>query len=567
MSEKLSKLLRADFILVFFIILFCIFFTYFFFGFYYSEYEGLNTALLSSSLTPGIHFRSVYFSGNMGISYFYSLFYQFQSGVQWISWLEYLWLFIAVSISMFVLWANIPERFTKGIKIVFIIVMFFLVFADHHIHLIYTRVSYMICGASLIGLVAFFEDSARIQKKWWLFIFLNLFFAIGTLIRNEASLACFLLLVPYALISLKSFRQVFILFCFPLLVLTGQSMFFAIDIKNASNNEFYKQVEPDIEEQYTARGNLLPLSMMKAHRDSVVYALAAEMSFSDPRIITPAYLRSLVRPEGFLFTDGHQWRRVVFEQKNILLKYWYLVFIVFLLSGGLYIQLKEAGGKYSFYYWLVFVLSFWGLSIVQTYVDKVNERSWLPYISLFIFCHIILWARGMKNAISKRELLILMSCAILFLVHIFELKKESNNLKNDLLLQQKQFDTIKALAANKVLVINSSAFSCLFASHTPFQLFDYSAFKKVYIIDSYILPFLPYYRQYLNHECNCEIYEFPSFWNYIKTGQQDVVIISRPSRMTAIHEYLKEIHGVDLPLVSLAVDTTREDWRAWKISQ
>lgn len=567
MSEKFPKFLRSDFMLVFFITAFCFFFTYFFFGFYYSEYEGLNTALLSSSLTPGMPFRSVYFSGNMGISYFYSLFYQFLPGVQWISWLEYLWLFTAVSISMFVLWAAIPERFTRGIKSVFIIVVFFLVFADHHIHLIYTRVSYMICGASLICLVAFFEDRARIKKKWWVFIFINLFFAVGTLIRNEASLACFLLLVPYALISLKSFRQVFILFCFPLLVLTGQSMFFAIDIKNASNNEFYKQVEPDIEEQYTARGNLLPLSLMKTHRDSVVYALASEMSFSDPRIITPAYLRSLVRPESFLFIDGHQWSRVVFELKNIMLKYWYLVLMVFLLSGGLYIQIKQTGDKCSFYYWLIFVFSFWGLSLVQTYVDKVNERSWLPYISLFIFCHIILWAKGMKNATSMGKVLILMSCAILFLVHIYELKKESNNRKNDLLLQQKQFETIKTLSAHKDLVINSSAFSCLFLSHTPFQLFDYSAFKKVYIIDSYILPFLPYYRQYLNQECSCEIYEFPSFWNYIKTRQQDAVIVSRPSRMTAIHEYLKEIHGVDLLLVSLAVDTAREDWRAWKISQ
>ena len=34
-----------------------------------------------------------------------------------------------------------------------------------------------------------------------------------------------------------------------------------------------------------------------------------------------------------------------------------------------------------------FLVSFWGLTVAQTYVDKVNERSWLPYIGIFILCH------------------------------------------------------------------------------------------------------------------------------------------------------------------------------------
>jgi hypothetical protein len=425
----------------------------------------------------------------------------------------------------------------------------------------------MICGAVLIGLIAFFEDTATIKKKRWLFIFLNLFFVVGTLIRNEASLACFLLLIPYAFISLKSLKQLSILFIFPMMILAGQSAFFAMDIRNASSHEIYKQVEPDIEEQFTARGNLIPLSAMKTHRDSVVYGLASEMSFSDPQIITPAYLRSLVLPEHFLFMDAHQWSRVIDEQKEILFKYWYLVLIVLLLSSGLYIQMKQGGDKYSLYYWLVFALSFWGLTVVQTYVDKVNERSWLPYIGLSILCHLILLARSIKNALSIKLMLILMGCTILLLIHVYDLKGESNNLKTDLVARQKQFETIKVLSANKALVINSSAFTCLFLSHTPFQPFDYSAFKKVYVIDSYILPFLPYYRQYLNQECSCEIYEYPSFWNYIKAKQPDAVIVSGPMRMAAIKSYLQDIHNVDLPLSSLSIDTANIEWRAWKIGR
>src|SRR5689334_790738 len=74
---------------------FCSAFTYFFGGCYFSEYEGLNTALLSGSLTPGWPFRSVYFSGNQAISQFYSLLYEYWPKVEWISWLEYFWMLIA----------------------------------------------------------------------------------------------------------------------------------------------------------------------------------------------------------------------------------------------------------------------------------------------------------------------------------------------------------------------------------------------------------------------------------------------------------------------------------------
>lgn len=541
--------------------------TYFFFGFYYSEYEGLNTALLSGSLTPGMAFRSVYFSGNLCISYFYSFFYQHYPGIQWISWFEYLWMFIATCLSMFVLQVNLPKSISAQAKVALMLTVYILVYADHNIHLIYTRVAYMVCGAALISLVVLFSDDGVAKRKWHFFVPLNLFFTIGTLIRNEAAVACFLLLIPFSLFYIRDIKKTVLLFLFPFLVVAGQSLFLTVDIKNAQADEFYKQVEPDIEEQFIARENLIPLGMMKTHRDSVRYGLAKEMTLSDPKVLTPAFLRSLILPENIIFTDLRQWKRVLGELKWITTQYWYLVLIALFLSVTLLKHHDFSNSKKSNFYLFAFLVSFWGLTVAQTYVDKVNERSWLPYIGIFILCHFLILTRNWRPRFSPKTYLYFSVLFILVLVHVYHLKMESNLLKNDFTFQKQQFEKIKTIASNKILLINSSCFNSLFLSSKPFQTFDFSPFKKVYITDSYIIPFLPYYKQYLETECSCNIYAYPSFWEYIIIHKNEVVVVSSPERMEAIRQYLLAIYRLQLPLKELPETMNNSlEWKGWEFA-
>ena len=538
--------------------------TYLFFGFYFTEYEGLNIGLLSGSLTTDMPFRSVYFSGNLVISHFYSLLYEYCPGVEWISWLEYFWMLIACGLALHAMSMLLPVEFSIPTKVVVLAMLYLLVFADHQIHLIYTRVAYVICGVSLICLSIFFSDVATIKNKFGWFVLLNLFFAIGTFIRNEAAIACFLLILPFSLIYLKNTKHSLLLLSFPLLIVGGQSLFLATDIKNATNTEFYKQVEPDIEEQYIARGNLVPLSSMKTYRDTVMYQMAEEMTLSDPRLMTPTYLRSLILPEKFMFTDSRQWQRAGKELKDILLQYWYLVLIVLLLNIALFIQYDFHKQKLNWFYYLTFVFSFWVLVIAQTYVDKVNERSWLPYIGLFILSHILLLAKSIQYGIPRKIYPLLAIGMVLLVVHLYHLKTESNRLKENRNFQQQQLQSVKAIARNRVLAVNSSAFDFLFLSNKPFHPFNFSAFKKVYITDGYIIPFLPYYKRYLESECRCDIYAFPSFWKYLKTTQQQVVIVSQSYRLKAIDNYLSEMHQLPLAvreIESFQLEKLRKNYR------
>ena len=121
-------------------------------------------------------------------------------------------------------------------------------------------------------------------------------------------------------------------------------------------------------------------------------------------------------------------------------------------------------------------------------------------------------------------------------------------LQTDLLKYQDNFKKIKKIAANRYLIVNSTSFDYLLLSNIPFHPFDFSAFKKVYITDGYVIPFLPYYKRYLESECKCNIYAFPSFWKYVRTIRKEAVFVSDPNRVKVVKDYLKEMYGYSLAL-------------------
>lgn len=562
MLLKYSNLLFA-----FLITLFCVLLTYFFAGIFYSEYEGLNTALLSSALTPGMPFRSVYFSGNMGISYFYSLFYEYLPGVAWISWLELFWMVLASSLALGIIWSIVNRNYNLMAKVGILCGIFLVVFADHFIQLIYTRVAYLVCGFSLITLLHLFAEGKDLKRKIVPFLLLNFFFLVGTLIRNEAAMACVLLLIPFSLFYTKSIKLTLFIFAFPALLVAGQTVFFAVDIRNASANEFYKQVEPDIEEQFIARRNVIPISTMTTAKDSATYLLGTEMVFCDPKVMSADVLRSFIKKGTLPMLDSQQWFRVYQQTCQIINRYLYLVLFTLLLSVCVFLQTHFTRKKELFYYFL-FAASFWGLTILQTYVDKVNERSWLPYIGLFIYCHLLILLQTTESKLKIRNLVMIIGGVIFLFFQVKQLIYESQQMKDEYTNGRAQYTALKKIAAGKILVINSSAFQILFSHNTPFEHFDFSDFEKVYITESYIIPFLPYYKQYLEKECQCDIYNYPSFWRFLQQSKSDVIVVSSEERMNAIQNYNRVVyhHALNLSPIPLQRISSME-WNAWQLNK
>jgi hypothetical protein len=45
------------------------------------------------------------------------------------------------------------------------------------------------------------------------------------------------------------------------------------------------------------------------------------------------------------------------------------------------------------------------------------------------------------------------------------------------------------------------------------------------------------------------MYAFPAFWDYLRTKHGEVLIVSDLDRMNILKNYMKAIHGYDLPVV------------------
>jgi hypothetical protein len=97
----------------------------------------LFDSFYSGKLTEGMPFRSIYFLGNIGTSHLYSLLYQLNPNVEWISWILYSYLFVSCFIGLYIVISCSSAAYSFWIKIAAQVVVYLLVFADHNMHFIY----------------------------------------------------------------------------------------------------------------------------------------------------------------------------------------------------------------------------------------------------------------------------------------------------------------------------------------------------------------------------------------------------------------------------------------------
>jgi len=520
----------------FWVTLGCFVATYFLAGFYYVEYEGLITSFISGKLTGGMPFRSIHFLGHIGTSYIYSYLYELFPNVEWLSFFYYSYLFIACYIGLYLVAKLSPQNITIRNKVLIQLGVYILVFADHNIHLIYTRVAYMLSGLTLIALVVLFPSWSEVKNKPAGFVVLNLLFTLGCLTRLESATACLSVVFCFSIFYINNIKQSIVTLLYPIALVLMMITAISLDIKNAT--EFYKQVEPDIEAQFIERENRVPLSAMKTQRDSVIYRAIDQMMWSDPAVISPAYLRSLIMPENILFTDARQWKRVTRNVTKVVKTYWLLPLIFVLLAFAVLMSYDFAGSRWQYLTWMGFELSFWVLLLIQTYVFKVNERSFTTLLSVFIFCHLVILLRNLPGRYLKVTLFI---SVFVLSMHSYYLTADVKNLRKNLNDYVSNFKVIKSVADNRYLVLNASSFDYIFLSNKPFHPFNFHGFKSLYIPDGYVIPFMPYYRRFLESECKCDIEAFPSFWNYLKSKGNEVIIVSLPERIEVIGDYLRLI--------------------------
>lgn len=517
----------------------------FVFGTYYEEYQALFSAFYSGAFSPGVTFRSWYFMADIGLSYIYTSLYQTFPGVEWVSLFLFFYMTLAAAILFCVVEYMLRGRLSR-IVIAFVqAVLFFLVFASAIVDVNFTRVSYLLCGVSLLAILVWFDGIDKIKKHLGVYITLCLVYLIGTLNRSESSLAMVLIFSGFSWVWYGNIRRAFQVLAIPGLIAGAVVLGIMIDIR--TTDKYYKQLEPDVEYQFTARKNMVPISEMKTYEDSVRYRAARNMIWADPQNMPVKYIRGLIKPSDAVLIDTAQAQRTWKNFTNNFFKYKYLFLVNAILWLWIGVLFLRQGKRKDVVLLVLYGLAFIALILAQIYYTKMRDRSFSPYLFFLLLMLLALWVRQVKLEGIKRwfvALLLLVLCG----VQLSTLQQVVHVHKEALKEYKALYAKLTEVAGGETLLLNSNSFGAFTLRQVPFEKFEHPEFHKVYMNEAQLTPLIQTYRNYLEKECGCSIWNFSNFYKYLlsSTYPDKVYLLSDEQRMELTFEYLKVIHGLDV---------------------
>jgi len=521
-------------------------FTYFYFGSYYEEYQGFWNALFSESLSPGTTFDNFYFLGYIGISYIYSFIQSIFPSIQWFSVFHFLQLNISFALFFSIIAYLLRKLELKAywLYLIFTLV-FFGLFLDNIILFVYARASYILCAASYLAIIVFFKDMNVVKKYPFVFGILILLFLWGNLTRIESALAASLLLFCFAVVWKSNLKNA-LLISAPIMLIVGLSLILVfLDINTST--QFHKQVEPNIETEFTVRFNVVPVSSMKTFEDSVKYEAAMRMFWADPDIITIPYLKSLVKQEESRWFNPEQWNRVKYELQTAWNNFKFHFVFVLLLTGFSFVLLIQNTERIKGALLVLYLLGFIILLIENSYFVKMRDRTISPYLLIYLFSVLLLVFRYLKGNRRAFNFTIF----ILFVWAGINLVITKN--KSELLNEVRQgnivmLNKVKVYCSGETLMPNPTAMGNVTLAFTPFEKFDFSMFDHLYFYEASIQSIIPPYYQYLSKECNCEVRDFSNFYRYVLNPEypNKVYTLSNEDRMIMAMVYLKIFHNLEI---------------------
>lgn len=532
-------------------VMLCLF--YILFGSYYEEYQGYFHAFFSGALSPGTPFDNFYFLGYIGISHIYSFLYQTFPGIQWMSYIHYLQLAIS-----FALIASITRVLLDRLKVNTLItwliqvLLFYTLYADNILHFVYARTSYIMCAASLLAIIGIFNNTSKIKQHPYLYVILNLFFLYGTLTRVESALSLYTLYFCFAVVWYLDIKKAILITLPAMVIVIIATAGVFLDIK--FSDQFHKQVEPDIETQFTIRFNAIPVEEMKTYKDSIKYEAATQMFWGDPDIITPEYLRSLIKKNEPTF-NKQQWDRTYYELIYFYEKFEYifltaillsLVSLVFILYNKNYTQAS------------LLVLYFIGFIILMasnSYFVKMRDRTVSPFLFAYSASIFILFLSTLKNINTRyiRNASIIILLGLGTAAQAYYLKINVDKLNKAKKINEQIFNKVKEKCKGETLMVNPPSIGNITLAFSPFEIFNFSTFRKFYFYEASVQSIIPPYYNYLNKECNCDVRDFSNFYKYVLSDDYPgkVYILSTSDRIGFAKAYLKAIHDLEINYVKV----------------
>lgn len=513
------------------------------YGSYSEEYQSLFNSFLSQAFSPGTLFNSWYYQGYIGISFLYAQLYIHFPRVEWVSWLSFLYLFIA---AWGMAYYSFPILLKQGKKWMPVALLFFvfILLADNLLHFQNARVAYLLCGSALLISIIRFPDLAAVREQCLLFLVTNFLYLLGCLSRSEPGMGMLFLFVPFAFLWHQNLKSTILSTLVPVLISSFLFLFIMADLR--LSDEFHKRIEPDVEMQLTVRDNIVPLSDMKTATDSMKYEAAKNMLWGDPRVLDEKFLRSLIADAPYLSVSVKQITRTLSYCLDYIRTYFHLLafafVFLFLSSLRLYKTHTRMLALLPLLYFFVFIAAIF----LQSFYVKMRDWSFSPYAALFLAsCVLYFFKTSSSQNMSNAGLLLLIAAGVLhhYFVHAGTMKEEQMHHYNKAL-----YSAVKEVAGNETLLLNPSSYQNFLSANRPFEPINYSDFDKLFFYESQIASVLPGYRDYLMKECSCDVFDFSQFYRYLLSENypHTVYALSTQRRMDLIQRYLKTIHFFNL---------------------
>ena len=505
---------------------------YFFPNIFFEEYESYFTTMLSGQLSPGTSYNHLYYFGQIGISFLYAYLY---ISVKFIPWIPIVYEVILSFCFAFFIKVHC-NNIRKNLQVIFIFLSLILIH-EHFFLLNITRTSFvLICLGGLILLKSTIScNQKRIAQCIVIF---------GILTRPEpAYLAIFLILIgDFLLVANVSFIERFkhwILNFYPVfLVMITLFIYFQIDFK--TSNEFYKQIEPDVEYELMVRENFIPITKRSDTTFRARYAAVKEGFWGDSKLNDNLFLSSLIDKKGsnnskILTNNFYTIRNLINKNKVII------GLLIFLYIISFFIAFKRS--KLELLLVNLMIVSLFVTIIVVSIQVKMVDRGFVSLLTIICFIF-ILYLLNRLNEIKTNWIIIPVFLFSVF--HINAVQKKIDILRLNVKHNKKCLNHLKPIIfGSNFIFLGQSSMDVFFHSQTPFG--TQTNFKNIYIFNALAFVTIEPYRSYLEKKYKCNPNDYKAFFEFATTV--NCIFLLNEEELSFLESYLRIVHKISVKFI------------------
>lgn len=503
---------------------------------WWEDSELMVAHLLNGNLL-GFTYGNLYYMENYGLQIIYVW---LQNITQWyFLYPALLCVYVLISICIVLYHFLQHQAITKQHRYIQLLIAVFwaiILLQSHLLQLQFTRISYLMCTVGLA--LYYFYSKNKIQQGFGL-----LWFSIGFYTRMESGLiVCMLLSIIYLLLVYKKtqLKYYIITLLIPLLVIGPgiASMLYEIHF----DTHYYNLIEPDIEYKILERGDIKPLAKNASEKEQAIYKAAHHWLLSDSIIISPLYLRSIVKNDATIMLPFQKIKQSILEY---IMQYpaMLLAFIIHLVFIVAWINQKKS---YKIY---LYIAVFTILLCLPIFTIKTSARIIEPYIIMSL----LLWyAYWYKQSIYKKWLKI--SLSILFITSVVLIYQNQKNAQQNHLNWQQQATCYKTyIQLTKQYKV--AGLSGLDLMHSP--VFYKIPFRFKWLpLDMAQLSYTPEGAAFISNSFPCHRYDIACRYKHLQQQAANTLILAEPDRIATMQFYLEKVYQIKLILKPLPIECT-----------